>query len=80
MAICQPHDTTEICVKSNVLPATIIVCALLTHDQESVGTKIVAGVSVALIIIWCRLWYCDGQIWRHLLGYGGMCSNKIRWK
>jgi hypothetical protein len=51
MAICRPHDTTEICVKSNVLPATIIVCALLTHDQESVGTKIVAGVSVALIII-----------------------------
>ena len=51
MALCRPRNTTEICVKSNLLPATIIVRAPPTHDQESVGTKIVAGVSVALICI-----------------------------
>ncbi len=51
MALCQPSDTTEICVKSNLLPAIIILRAPPTHDQESVGTKIVAGVSVALISI-----------------------------
>jgi hypothetical protein len=51
MALCQPRDMTEICVKSNLLPATIIVSAPHTHDQESVGTIIVAGISVALI---CR--------------------------
>lgn len=45
---CRPRDTTEISTISSLLPATIIVCAPTTHDQESVGTIIVAGLSVAL--------------------------------
>jgi hypothetical protein len=52
---CRPRDTTEISTISSLLPATIIVCAPTTHDQESVGTIIVAGLSVALMCIWCQL-------------------------
>jgi len=88
MALCRPHNTTEICVKSNLLPATITVHAPPTHDQESVGTKIVALISLASISIWCCLWcIVMDKFGHHLSGYGGIiacdrvfCSNVIRWK